>query len=348
MNLKIGPFDITQGGRSFIVAEAGVNHNGDLQLAKQMIRSARAAGADCIKFQTFRADQVATPAAAKAAYQCDRVDDTQSQLQMLRGLELSREDYPELVRTCRDERILFLSTPYSHEDVDFLDSLGVSAFKIASGQAVEPIFLKYVADKGKPIVLSTGMCTLAEVEHAVCVIRKTGNDQLVVLQCTTCYPTAAADVNLLAMIEMGRRLEVLVGYSDHTQSLTAATVAAGLGACVIERHFTTDKTLPGPDQSCSSDPEEFALLVGMIREAQRTLGSSQKKLSAIERQNMAVIRRGVVAVTDISVGTRFSPQNVALKRPAGRLGGTDLPKIIGRQAAVDIQTDTPITPEMIQ
>lgn len=348
MNLKVGPFDISPGGRTLVIAEAGVNHNGDLELAKQLVKAASAAGADCVKFQTFRADQLAMQSAPKAMYQRHTTDAGESQLQMLRRLELPREDYPQLARLCHDQQIIFLSTPYSCEDVDFLDSLGVAAYKVASGQAVEPVFLEHVARKGKPILLSTGMCTFAEVDRAVQTIRQAGNDQILVLQCTTSYPAAINDANLLAMTHMGHQLEVLVGYSDHTQSLTAATVAVGLGACVIERHLTIDKTLPGPDQSCSSDPDQFALLVRTIREAQQALGSAEKKPSQAERQNLTVIRRGLVAATRIPSGTRFTRHNVAVRRPVTSLSGQHLPMVLDRHAAVDIAADTPITLEMIR
>lgn len=345
---QLGPFDLAHAGSALIVAEAGVNHNGDLGLAKRLVGAAKAAGADCIKFQTFRADRVATRSAPKAAYQLRATDADQSQLDMLRNLELSEQDYRQLVRVCEDEQISFLSTPYDVEDVDFLQSLGVAAFKIASGQAVEPVLLEHVARKGKPILLSTGMCTLAEVQRAVRTIHEAGNQQVVVMQCTTAYPTAVSDANLLAMVTMRQRLGVLVGYSDHTTSLIAAAVAVGLGACVIERHLTLDRTLPGPDQACSVNPEGFAAWVGVIREAERSLGSPVKQPTAAEKRNMAAIRRGVVARLRIPAGARLTLQNLTVKRPASQFTGDDLPRLLGRVASVDIDPDTQITPEMIR
>ncbi len=345
--ISIGPHTVSDGGPTLVIAEAGVNHNGDADLAKQLVRAAKSAGADCVKFQTFRAHQIATQTAPKAAYQLRTTDPDQSQLDMLRALELSRDDYEQIVDVCRDEHILFLSTPYGFEDVELLESLDVPAYKIASGQAVEPVFLEYVARKGKPVILSTGMCTLAEVKRAVQTICDAGNDQIIVLQCTTNYPSSIDEANLRAMTTMHDELGVLVGYSDHTPSLTAATMAVGLGACVIERHFTLDRQLPGPDQACSSEPPQFAELVGAIREAQRALGSDAKSPTSTERENMPRIRRGLFAAKPIAANTTFTLDNIALKRPVSGLGGDELPSVLGRRAAVDIASDTAIQREMI-
>jgi len=348
MSFKVGPFDITDRGRTLVIAEAGVNHNGDVELAKQMVRTAKAAGADCIKFQTFKADQLALHTAPKAPYQLQSANDKQSQLDMLRALELSQADYVQIADLCRSEQLVFLSTPYSCQDVDLLESLGVEAYKIASGQTVEPLFLEYVAAKGMPILMSTGMCTLGEVQRAVKTIRSCDNDQILVLQCTTSYPSVLDDANLLAMVTMRQHLDVLVGYSDHTQTHTAAMAAVALGASVVERHFTLDKTLPGPDQSCSSNKEEFALWVQAIRDTDRALGSPTKKPTRAEQKNMTAVRRGVVAVSHIPAGTKFSMQNLAMKRPASDLTGEDLQDILGRKASQTIEPDTPLTREMIQ
>ena len=348
MKLKVGPFEISAQGPTFVVAEVGVNHNGDVELAKQLVRAAKQAGADAVKFQTFRADRLAMAAAPKAAYQLQTTNPHESQLEMLRSLELPPDGYQQLAQLCQSLQLVFLSTPYNHQDVDFLESLGVVAYKIASGQAVEPLFLEHVAQKGKPVLLSTGMCTLGEARHAVQTIRQTGNDQVMVLQCTTNYPSAVSDAHLLAMVTLGRELDVPVGYSDHTQSLTAATVAVALGACVIERHLTLDKTQAGPDHACSSDPQEFALLVKTVREAKQAMGSPVKKPTHAEQQNIHTVRRGVVAARPIPAGTELTQANLALKRPLSFFAGADLPKLIGRQAAVDIEPDTPLAPEMIR
>lgn len=348
MELTIGPFVVSDHGKTFVIAEAGVNHNGDPALARRIVTAAKAAGADCVKFQAFRADRLATATAPKAKYQLANTDPRESQLEMLRKLELSPSDYEQIAASCDREGIIFLATPYGFEDVDMLNSLRVEAYKVASGQAVEPLFLEYIARKGKPVILSTGMCTFAEVERAVEIIRNAGNDQIVVMQCTTNYPSPTADANLRAMVTMRDRLGVLVGYSDHTQSLTAATVAVGLGACIIERHFTVDKTLPGPDQSCSSDPDQFAQLVSMVREARQSLGSPDKAPTKAEQQHLPVVRRGIVAATDIAAGSPLTLENLTLMRPVSQLNGEHLPGVLGRFAAVDIQTGASITPAMVR
>ena len=236
--LRIGSRAIGEGQPVFVIAEAGVNHNGDPELARDLIREAKACGADCVKFQTFKAERIVTPAAPKAAYQLETTAREESQLAMLRKLELPTDEYPALMKACSEVGVEFLSTPYSVEDVEFLDVLGVNAFKVASGQVAEPPFLRVVASRGKPVLLSTGMATLAEVDEAVRAVRAAGNDQLVLLQCTTNYPSRVEDTNLRAMVTMGTAFGVLVGYSDHTLAETACVGAVALGACVIVKCFS--------------------------------------------------------------------------------------------------------------
>jgi len=333
---------------AFIIAEAGVNHNGDLATAKKLILAAKQAGADCVKFQTFKAEQVVTTHAPKASYQLNTTDPRESQLAMLKKLELKADDYQELISLCKEQELVFLSTPYHTDDVDFLETLDVPAFKIASGQAVEPHFLETVAKKGKPIILSTGMCTSSEVDEAVRVIRSTGNSQIVVMQCTTNYPSAAHDCNLRAMVTMQHALDVSVGYSDHTQSLTAAIVAISLGACVIERHFTLDKRLPGPDHSSSSEPHEFETLVSQVREAESILGSAIKDPAAVEKKNAIGMRRSLVAKKNMSAGTVFSWNNLTLKRPGTGISGKFSDLVIGKKARREIHENTVISLDMIE
>jgi N,N'-diacetyllegionaminate synthase len=348
LTLTIQQRPLGPGFPTFIIAEAGVNHNGDEALAKKLIVAAKACGADCVKFQTFRAESIVRQDSPKAAYQLKTTDPDESQLAMLRKLELPRESYPELIRTCQQEGIFFLSTPYSLEDIDFLDSLGIPAFKVASGQTVEPQFLEFMARKGKPILLSTGMCSLAEVGDALETIRQAGNQQIIVLQCTTNYPSTLEDANLRAMQTMARAFDVLVGFSDHTQSLTAATLAIGLGASVIERHFTLDKNLPGPDQSSSSDPEEFSRLVLQVREAEKCLGSRLKRPTPAEIENARGMRRSIVASRLIKIGEVLSLDNLTMKRPADGLPGSCLKYLLGRRAAMDIAMDTSIDLGMLE
>ena len=243
---------------------------------------------------------------------------------------------------------MFLSTPYNIEDVDFLDEIGVPAFKVASGQVAEPHFLEHVAKKRKPIIVSTGMCTLAEIDEAVRVIRDTGNNDFVILQCTTNYPSRIEDCNLRAMKAIFHAFNVLVGYSDHTQTLTTSIVAVGLGACVIERHFTLDKTFLGPDHSSSMDPTELTQLVSQVREAEMSMGSGIKKPSKIEKRNLLGMRRSLVAKKYINAGTVLSWDNLTFKRPATGISGKYADLVIGEKVNQDIPYDTIIELNMIQ
>jgi len=342
-NRKIGP-----GYPALIIAEAGVNHNGDYHVARKMVTEAKNCGADCIKFQTFRAEEIVTRDSPKAPYQLKTTSPRESQLDMLHKLELSERRQEELMGLCKENGLIFLSTPCTPSDVDFLDRAGVSAFKVASSQAVDTIFLEHMARKGKPILLSTGMCTLAEVDEAVRAIREAGNDQIIVLQCTTNYPSRLEDANLRAMVAMGRALDVLTGYSDHTPSLAPSVVAVGLGACVIERHFTLDKKLPGPDQLSSSEPREFSQLTAMIREAEKSLGSGIKAPSSEEMKNAAVMRRSIVARRDIAEGEILTLDNLCVKRPEIGLPSSFLKFVLGKKARQHIPNETFVDIEMIQ
>lgn len=331
-----------------VIAEIGVNHNGQVSLAKEMILEAKSCGADCVKFQTFKASRVASHSAPKATYQLGTTDASESQLAMLHKLELSEIEYRELAAFCDTHDVVFLSTPYDFEDADFLDKIGVQAFKVASGQAIETRFLQHLARKGKPILLSTGMCTLAEVDDAVRTIRKEGNEDIVVLQCTTNYPAAIQDSNLLAMRTMGDSLGVMVGYSDHTESLTAAVAAVAMGARVVERHFTLDKSLPGPDHSSSSEPHEFRKMVEMIRETELALGSPRKEPTLVEIENAKGMRRSLTARRDIRAGEKLDWATLTLKRPGTGINGRSVNLILGRSARRDILADTILTLDMVE
>lgn len=320
----------------FIIAEAGVNHNGDVEFARRLVIEAKRAGADCVKFQTFKAERVVTKEAPKAAYQLATTDVSESQFEMLRKLELSESAYVEILDCCRREEILFLSTPYSVEDVEFLERLGVPGFKIASGQVVEHFFLQYVARKAKPILLSTGMCTLSEVDVAVRTIRNVCNSGLILLQCTTNYPSSVDEANLRAMCTMSSEFGINVGYSDHTQTPVASVAAVALGACVIEKHFTLDSSLPGPDHSSSATPEEFREMVQRIRETERALGNGVKHPSAAEEANIFGMRRSLVAKRSIKMGEVITEEMLACKRPSSGLSPSLASDIVGRRAAVDI------------
>lgn len=345
--IKVSGRKIGQGERCFVIAEAGVNHNGDVAIAMKLIKAAKEAGADCVKFQTFKAEQLVTADAPKAQYQLEVTDRSESQFVMLKKLELSVGAYKDLLAYCKELDIIFLSTPYNIEDIEFLEALGVSAYKVASGQIVEPLFLTAVAKTGKPIYLSTGMATLAEVDEAVRTIRGAGNDQLILLQCTTNYPSRHEDANLLTIPIMANAFKTIVGYSDHTQSNTACLVAIGLGARVIEKHLTLNKTMPGPDHSSSADPEEFRQLVSNIREADLALGSGVKEPCPAEIENARGMRRSIVAARKILAGEIFSENMLAIKRPGIGIRPALMVELLGRSVVKNINEDDLIDWDMV-
>jgi N-acetylneuraminate synthase/N,N'-diacetyllegionaminate synthase len=338
--IQIGNRKIGNEEPTFVIAEAGVNHNGDLELAKQLVMEAKRCNADCVKFQTFKAERVVTANAPKANYQLETTDPGESQVEMLKKCELKMEHHYELMDLCKKEDIIFLSTPYNIEDVDFLDSLDVPAFKLASIHAAEPYFINYTAQKGRPLILSTGMATFLEVEEAVTTIRATGNDAFALLQCTTDYPSRPEDANLRAMKTIGKAFDVIVGYSDHTQDDTACMASVALGAKVIEKHFTLDKSLPGPDHSSSADPEEFVNLVKKIRKLEKVLGSNKKEPCVIEKKNAIGMRRSLVAKIEIQRGSVISEEMITFKRPSTGIPPKDINKVLGKKATTTIPADT--------
>jgi N-acetylneuraminate synthase/N,N'-diacetyllegionaminate synthase len=323
----------------FIIAEAGVNHNGSLVRALHLVDKAFEIGADCVKFQTFKAEQIVTATSPKANYQLQVTDRNESQFEMLKKLELSRDSFKAIKDYCDKKGIRFLSTPYNLEDADLLDSIGVDGFKIASGQLVETHFLKYVAKFGKQMIISTGMANMEEVREAVDAIHSTGNKNLVVLQCNTDYPSNIEDTNIRAMLTMRDELKVHVGYSDHVPNNYACFAAVALGAEVIEKHFTLDKTLPGPDHSSSLEPKEFKELIDGIRNIEKSFGDGIKKPSAAEIKNTFGMRRSMVAKTDLAKGTILSAEHIGFKRPASGLSPKLFEKIIGKELLVDLKKD---------
>lgn len=332
----------------FIIAEAGVNHNGNLDMAFQLVDKAKEIGADCVKFQTFKAEQIVTAASPKANYQLQVTDKNESQFEMLKKLELQKEDFRKLKAYCEKKEILFLSTPYNPEDADLLNELEVTAFKIASGQLVELPFLKYVAKFGKQMIISTGMANMAEVKAAVEAIRSVGNNDIIVLQCNTDYPSKIEDTNILAMNTMRDELNVQVGYSDHVPNNYACYAAVALGATVIEKHFTLDKTLPGPDHSCSLEPSEFAELISGVRNIEKCFGTGIKTPSESEIKNTYGMRRSLVARTDLPKGTVIKAEHLGFKRPANGLSPNYLEKIIGKELLKDIKKDEAFTKESVK
>ena len=338
--IEIGKFSIEKNAPCFIIAEAGVNHNGQLALALELVRKAKSIGADCVKFQTFKAEKVITPDAPKANYQLKVTDQKESQFEMLKKLELKLSDYHEIIKLCKELEIQFLSTPYNEEDAKFLDGLGVDAFKIASGQIVELAFLEYVAKFGKPMIISTGMANLSEVFRAVECIKSTGNKQLIVLQCTTNYPSAIEDANINAMVAMEKALNVSIGYSDHVTNNYACYAAVALGAKVIEKHFTLDKNMEGPDHSASLNPIEFKELIDGIRNIEKSLGSSLKTPTEAEKANTKGMRRSIVINQSLKKGAILSSNHIDFKRPATGIPPHELNLILGKTINTDLEENT--------
>ena len=327
----------------FIIAEAGVNHNGQLDLAFQLVDKAVEIGADCVKFQTFKTENIVTKTSPKANYQMLVTDKSESQFDMLKKLELQKEDFKKIKAYCTQKGIQFLSTPYNPEDADLLNDLGVEAFKIASGQLVELPFLKHVARFGKQVIISTGMANLSEVFAAVQAIRSVGNNDIIVLQCNTDYPSKIEDTNIKAMLTMRDAIGVRVGYSDHVPNNYACYAAVALGAEVIEKHFTLDKKMEGPDHSCSLEPAEFKELIQGVRNVEKCLGTGIKTPSQSEINNTYGMRRSLVARTDLESGTVLDEKHFGFKRPANGLSPNYLETLIGKKLKKDMAQDEAFT-----
>jgi len=314
MKTKIGDELIGEEEPCFIIAEAGVNHNGSVELAKKLIDAAKDAGADAVKFQTFKAESVVVKDAQKAEYQKETTGEG-SQYVMIKKLELAEEDFRELADYAEKKDIMFLSSPFDKDSVDLLHELDVPAFKVGSGEITNLPLLRYIAKKGKPIILSTGMSTLGEIEEALDVIRSEGVEDIILLHCVSNYPARIEDVNLRAMGTLKQAFKLPVGFSDHTLGITAPIAAVALGACVIEKHFTLDRNLPGPDHRASLEPDELKEMVKAIREVEKALGNGIKKPTKEEEKIKKVAGRSIVAKVDISKGTRtpFTKFVLALK-----------------------------------
>lgn len=320
----------------FIIAEAGVNHNGDLDKALELIDIAAQAGADAVKFQSFTAENVITPDAPKANYQIS-ADASESQYEMVRRLELSPEAHHTLMDHCRERGILFLSTPFDEQSADMLSDLGLAAFKVASGELTNLPLLVHLARKNQPLIVSTGMASLDEVKTAVTAIRDAGNEQCVLLHCVSNYPADAADANLRAMDTMRKAFDLPVGYSDHTLGIDVALAAVALGACVLEKHFTVDRSLPGPDHRASLEPDELRALVKGVRTVESALGHGRKEPAPSEANTTEVARKSLVAIQDIPAGTQIRIEMIACKRPGTGLQPAMLPTLIGRTSKVLIR-----------
>ena len=327
--------------KALIIAEAGVNHNGDLGLARRLIDAAAVAGADRVKFQTFSADRLATVSADKAPYQARTTGSDESQHAMLRRLELSRAMHVELIGHCRSRGIEFFSTGFDPASVDLLAELGASCFKVPSGEITNLPYLRHVGRYGKPVILSTGMSSLGEIEAALAVLEQSGTrrSQITVLHCTTEYPAPMAEVNLRAMLTIRDAFGVAVGYSDHTPGIEVAIAAVALGAAVIEKHFTLDRTLPGPDHKASLEPMELASMVRSIRNVEQALGSPIKRATDSELGNKPIARKSLVAARAIRAGEVFTEANLAVKRPGNGLSPMCWDQVLGRKACRDFAAD---------
>lgn len=345
--LSVANREIGRGRPCFVIAEAGVNHNGDLDMACRMIDVAAEAGADAVKFQTFKALRVVTVDAPKADYQQRNTGDNASQLSMLRRLELSPEAHRMLLERCQDRGLIFMSTPFDEESADFLDELGVPVYKVASGEVTNLPFLDHIARKGKPVIVSTGMCNLGEVEAAVDVIRQTGNEQVVLLHCVSNYPARATDVNLRAMSTLAAAFGIPIGYSDHTEGIEVALASVAMGACVVEKHYTLDRNLPGPDHIASVEPDEFTRLVRGIRVVESAMGDGRKVPAASEANTAAVARRSLVAASSVRRGTVLTNELIAVRRPGTGLPPSMREQLVGRIAREDIPAGALLTLEKV-
>jgi N-acetylneuraminate synthase len=325
--------------RVFIIAEAGVNHNGSLNLATKLIDVAKNCGADAVKFQTFRADLLAIRQAHKAPYQERTTEATESQFEMLERLQLDEAAHRELIEHSRDIGIQFLSSPFDVMSADLLESLDVPLFKVPSGEITNLPFLEHLARKNRPMILSTGMSTLGEVEEAVNVIQAAGAVQLTLLHCVTEYPAPYSDVNLRAMNTLKAAFNLPVGYSDHTPGIEIAIAAVAMGAVVIEKHFTLDRSLPGPDHAASLEPAELQQMVAAIRNVEAALGSGIKGPAPCELPNLSVARKSVVAARKLAQGHQLATEDLDIKRPGSGLAPKLLPALIGRTLRVSIDKD---------
>ncbi len=324
-----------------IIAEAGVNHNGDIARAKRLIDAAAEAGADLVKFQTFNADRLVTRTVAKADYQTQTTDGAETQHAMLRRLELSPNMHDELIAHCAERRIGFLSTGFDIESVNLLSGLGQNLFKIPSGEITNLPYLRHIGRLGKEVILSTGMATLGEVEAAIEVLETAGTprSRITVLHCTTEYPTPMNEVNLRAMQTLRTAFGVRVGYSDHTPGIEVAIAAVALGATAIEKHFTLDRSLPGPDHQASLEPQELKAMVVAIRNIEQALGDGIKRITPSEARNKPVVRKSIVASRDIRAGEIFSNENLTTKRPGTGISPMRWDEVIGQRSPFDFSQD---------
>jgi N,N'-diacetyllegionaminate synthase len=327
--------------KTFIIAEAGVNHDGSLEIAKKMVDVAVDAGADAVKFQTFSSEKLVSKEAPKAEYQKKKTGENESQLNMLKKLELDVDSHKKLINYCSFKKITFLSSPFDLKSIDLLDKLGLKIFKIPSGEITNLPYLKKLGSLKKRVILSTGMADLREIENALNILTESGTpkDNITVLHCNTEYPTPIEDVNLLAMLTIKEAFKVNVGYSDHTLGIEIPIAAVALGASVIEKHFTLNKGMDGPDHKSSLEPDELKLMIKATRNIEKALGNRGKSPSPSEMKNISNIRKSIVASKDIKKGKVFADENITTKRPGIGISPMEWDNVIGKKAKRDFKED---------
>jgi N,N'-diacetyllegionaminate synthase len=325
----------------FIIAEAGVNHNGSIELAKKLIDVASESGADAVKFQTFKAEKLVSKNAQKADYQKQTTNNSESQFDMIKKLELDLDTHKELMAYCKTKNIMFLSTPFDHDSIELLSDLGLEIFKIPSGEITNLPYLRYIGNLNKKVILSTGMADIGEIEDALDILINSGakKENIIVLHANTMYPTPMEDVNLKAMVTIGSTFDIKYGYSDHTLGIEVDIAAVAMGACCIEKHFTLDRNMEGPDHKASLEPDELKAMVKAIRNIELALGSSIKKPSKSEMPNMQIARKSIVAKMDIKKGDKLSEENITIKRPGNGINPMRWDEIVGTIATKDYKED---------
>jgi N,N'-diacetyllegionaminate synthase len=345
--MQIGSYAIGEGNPCFVIAEAGVNHNGDIALAKRLLDAAVEAGANAVKFQSFHAESIASSEAPKAAYQVATTGASETQREMLQRLELTHAAHEELSRHASERGIIFCSTPFDIASVDLLEALDVPFFKVASGELTHVPLLRRIARTGRPVVVSTGMSELQEVESALGTLRAAGARDIALLHCLSEYPAPSAEANLRAMATMRERFGTPVGYSDHTLGVEVAVASVALGASILEKHLTLDRSMPGPDHRASLEPREFSELVRQVRSVESALGDGVKRPGKSEMANRAIARRGVFAAVAIPKGTVLTADMLACKRPDDGIPASQFDSVVGRRVRLDLRAGEKLSWEQL-
>lgn len=325
--------------KTFIIAEAGVNHNGSIELAKKLIEKAAWAGADAVKFQSFKAEKLVSKKAEKAEYQKQTTGEDENQFQMIKKLELDYNKHEELIECCKENNIIFLSSAFDLDSIDLLHKLNINIWKIPSGEIINLPYLKKIGSLKEKVILSTGMANLGEIEDAIRILKEAGTEDITVLHCNTEYPTPMEDVNLNAMNTIKEAFKVKVGYSDHTLGIEIPIAAVALGAETIEKHFTLDKTMEGPDHRASLGPEELKAMVDAIRNIEKAMGNGIKQPSKSEFKNKAIARKSIVAIKNIKAGEVFTEDNLGIKRPGTGINPMEWERVLGKIAKKDFEED---------